>query len=295
VTDAGFEQVRVCESPIFVVGSPRSGTTMLGWSLAQHSMLWTSGEAYVIQGIFNERAIGGVLENARVLGKGAWLTHQQVERAELLRNLGLGVNALYTSRSGEKRWIDHTPTNTLAIDLLGELFPGAVFLHILRDGRQVVGSMVNFLSAMPEDRRAAFDEAGWDIPWLDFTVACETWRDNVETAMAFCERHPERCLTVVHGRLVAGPEQVYREIFEFLGVPYEEPPVRYAASRRVNTSFPEQGTETAAGEFATPWEEWSGEQRRTFAEIAAVTMVRYEFATADDLRSHGAQAAQPRR
>ena len=115
-----------------------------------------------------------MLENARVLGKGAWLTHQQVDRAELLRNLGLGVNALYTSRSGDKRWLDHTPTNTLAIDLLGELFPGAVFLHMLRDGRQVVSSMVNFLSAMPEDRRRASSEAGWDIPWLDFTVACET-------------------------------------------------------------------------------------------------------------------------
>jgi hypothetical protein len=251
---------------------------MLGWSLAQHSMLWTSGEAYVIQGIFNERAIEGVLENARVLGKGAWLTHQQVDRAELLRNLGLGVNALYSSRSDGKRWIDHTPTNTLAVDLLGELFPGAVFLHMLRDGRQVVGSMVNFLAAMPEERKASFEQAGWDIPWLDFTVACETWRDNVETAMAFCERYPERCLTVVHGRLVADPEQAYREIFGFLGVPYEEQPVRYAASRRVNTSFPEQGTETAAGTFATPWEEWSDEQRRTFAEIAGETIVRYGLA-----------------
>ena len=130
---------QVCASPIFVVGSPRSGTTMLGWSLAHHSLLWTSGEANVIQGIFKERAVEAVLEHARVHGKGAWLTHQQVDRAELLRNLGLGVNALYTSRSGDKRWLDHTPANTLAIDLLGELFPRAVFLHMLRDGRQVVG------------------------------------------------------------------------------------------------------------------------------------------------------------
>ena len=65
-----FEEVRVCASPIFVLGSPRSGTTMLGWSLAQHSRLWTSGEASVIQGIFQEAAIDSVLENARVLGDG---------------------------------------------------------------------------------------------------------------------------------------------------------------------------------------------------------------------------------
>ena len=47
-------------------------------------------------------------------------------------------------------------------------------------------------------------------------VACETWRDNVEKATAFTERNPERCLTVVHGRLVADPAEIYTAIFEFL-------------------------------------------------------------------------------
>jgi sulfotransferase family protein len=283
-----FEEVPVCGSPIFVLGSPRSGTTMLGWSLAQHSRLWTSGEASVIQGIFQEKAIDSVLENARVLGDGAFLTQETVDRAELLRHLGVGVNALYTSRSGERRWIDHTPSNTLLVELLGDLFPSALFLHLLRDGRQVVDSMINFLTAMPEERRASFEQAGWTISWLDFTVACETWRDHVQAASAFAGRQPDRCLTVVHGQLVADPQQTYAEIFEFLGISFEEPPVRYAESLRVNTSFPTRGGGQAkVGYFSTPWQEWPREERETFAEIAGPTMVQHGLATAEELELKG--------
>ena len=281
---AGFEEARVCASPIFVLGSPRSGTTMLGWSLAQHSRLWTSGEASVIQGIFSEKAIDAVLENARVLGDGAFLTHEKIDRAELLGHLGVGVNALYTSRSEDRRWIDHTPSNTLLVGVLGDLFPSAVFLHVLRDGRQVVDSMINFLTAMPDERRASFEQAGWTIPWLDFTVACETWRDHVETASAFAGRQPDRCLTVVHGQLVADPQKAYSEIFEFLDVSFEEPPVRYAESLRINTSFPARGGQATAGHFSTPWEEWSREQRATFSEIAGPTMLQHGLANAEELQ-----------
>ena len=87
----------------------------------------------------------------------------------------------------------------------------------------------------------------------------------------------------MHGRLVADPGRVYTEIFEFLGVPYEEAPVNYAASRRVNTSFPDQERTPRRASSPRPWDEWSDEQRRTFAEIAGETMVRCGLATEDEL------------
>ncbi len=35
----------ICPEPIFIIGSPRSGTSILAWSLAQHSELWTEAES----------------------------------------------------------------------------------------------------------------------------------------------------------------------------------------------------------------------------------------------------------
>jgi hypothetical protein len=150
--------------------------------------------------------------------------------------------------------------------------------------------MINFLTAMPDERRVSFEHAGWTIPWLDFTVACETWRDHVEAASGFASRWPDRCSKVVHGELVANPQKTYEEIFKFLDVHFEDAPVRYAESIRVNTSFPARGGQSTAGHFSTPWEEWSLEQRETFAGIAGPTMLQHGLAAAEDLQLPGLRA-----
>ena len=72
-----------------------------------------------------------------------WLRDAGMERAEFFRHLGMGVNAVYSSRSDGRRWIDKSIPNTLMADVIGEMFPGASFIHIVRDGRQVVHSMMH--------------------------------------------------------------------------------------------------------------------------------------------------------
>src|SRR5262249_8717023 len=132
----------ICCNPVFIIGSPRSGTKILARSLAKHTRLWTSSaESNFLYHLFG----GGHLENAfQTAGSrpsrphGTWLAKEGVAKSEFFRFVGLGLNALYASRSGGKRWIDHTPLYTLMVDTLSELFPGARFLHILRDGRRVV-------------------------------------------------------------------------------------------------------------------------------------------------------------
>jgi hypothetical protein len=284
-----FTSARICANPIFVVGSPRSGTTFLGWSLAHHSWLWTSGESTVIREIFGDtEPVERALEHAGIAGKGSWLVDQDVDRAELLAQLGVGVNALYTSRSRGRRWLDHTPQNTPIVELLGDMFPDAVFLHLVRDGRQVVHSMTNFQSALPADRRQSFGNAGWQIPWLDFETACETWRDHVETAMQFAQAHPERCLTILHSRFVSEPWRAYRDVFHFLEIPFEPAPVGYVRVKRINSSFPD----AAVGEYRNPWPEWTKEQRRAFERVAGETMVRYGLARREELET-AAEAVEP--
>jgi hypothetical protein len=279
-----LEKVEVCVDPIFVIGAPRSGTTFLGWSLANHSWLWTAGESTLIREVFGESGIASVdraLEHAEIAGGESWLQGESVDRRELLSHLGTGVNALYSSRSGGRRWIDHTPAHTLMVDVLGELFPGAVFIHVLRDGRQVVDSMTHFRNALPDQRSERYERLGWKIPWLDFETACTTWRDHVESAMRFADSHRARCLTVLHSRFVEEPWRAYRDVFEFLGIPFEPRPVDYCRVTRVNSSFPSAPPRS----YANPWPSWTPEQRRIFVSVAGGTMVRYGFATREELEA----------
>jgi hypothetical protein len=253
---------------------------MLGWALDHHSWLWTSGESNVIREAFSKQeAIDRALEHAQVAGTGSWLQDQQVGRQELLEKLAAGVNVLYASRSGGRRWLDHTPAHALLLDQIADMFPGAVFIHVLRDGRQVVHSMSHFLEAVPEERRQRYGQAGWTIPWLEFEAACAVWREYVVAATDFTRRNPSRCLTIRHDRIVREPWRAFQDVYRFLGVPFEHPPIDYVRVTRVNTSFPER----PPGEYPNPWDEWSDGQRRTFSEVAGETLVDNGFAGWNDL------------
>jgi hypothetical protein len=184
----------VCPNPIFIIGSPRSGTSILAWALAQHSALWTSGEIHILYSLF--RTFDERFQKEQQLPAG-WMEQQRVTAEEFLEYVGLGFNALLTSRSEGKRWIEQTPVNTGIARSLARMFPGAQFLHILRDGRNVVNSMINFHNSLENETRAATVQGGWYPPWAcDFEEACKTWKESVETATDFCKRHPARSLTV---------------------------------------------------------------------------------------------------
>src|SRR6185437_4692741 len=110
----------------------------------------------------------------------------KVEKSEFSTFVGLGINALFTSRSCGKRWIDQTPLYTLIADLLAEMFPDALFLHIIRDGRRVVHSMVHFANATGEKMKEELAQADRLPAWAtNFKEACKVWSRFVQTSMRF--------------------------------------------------------------------------------------------------------------
>ena len=191
----------ICENPVFIIGAPRSGTTALAWALAQHSRLWTSDESQIIWDLFGD---GRLDKNYKRQGKsdGSWLQKQGISQSEFRRFMGIGLNALFSSQSHGKRWVDQTPAHTLLVDTLADMFPGAYFIHILRDGRRVVNSMAHYLDqSTPAPGEAPAKGAPQGPAWArDFREACRTWSRFVRLAMDFSSRNPDRCVTVLNER-----------------------------------------------------------------------------------------------
>jgi hypothetical protein len=269
----------VCPNPVFVIGSPRSGTTVLARSLAQHSELWASGESYVLFHLFGSADFAGrAFDRANAIPGPRFLRREAVTREEFLVYVGMGVNALITSRSEGRRWIDHTPLYTLIADTLAEVFPGASFIHILRDGRDVVNSMLNFAGSVRDPAVARFidQRVGWAT---EMRGACEAWRDHVEAAVSFCDRHTDRATVVRYEDLVGAPQAAFGKIHHFLAIADEQGPARFLTSRRINSSFGER-PRLSTGEL---WETWAEERRRTFAEVAGPTMLRCGYSTSGEL------------
>lgn len=281
----------LCLQPVFIIGSPRSGTTALAWSLAQHDALWTSGESDVLFHLFAGGRVDQIFREAKARPHG-WFRDEDVQLAEFQQALGLGLNALFSRHGKGKRWVDQTPLYTLMVDELAAMFPDALFLHILRDGRRVVHSMINFLASRDAQLTARLRSGPFLAPWInDFERACEAWQRYVRIALDFTARYPDRCLTVVNEQLVADPEAGFGDILRFLQVSYQPAPAQYFQTHRVNSSFQVDTANAMRQARPDPWEVWTPAQRAVFLHVAGSTMVRAGLITDSELSSLSHDAA----
>ncbi len=253
----------------FVIGSPRSGTSILAWAVAQHPDMCTGPEADFPY-YFGQSGEFDRVWDLCTTRKDGWLVRHGVEREEYLACLGLGLDQLFQRRSEGRRWVDSTPANVLVGPKLALLFPNAQFLHIVRDGRFVVNSLM---------------KSGFDIEAAsDFTVATKTWATFVKAGRAFEDASPERVLEVRQERLEEDPESVMREVQEFLGLEHSDGLAEFLRTHRINSSYGAAARddlqETRPARVSkTPWKDWSAKEKTTFSEIATETMVELGYDT----------------
>ena len=122
------------------------------------------------------------------------------------------VFGLYAAAQGKRLYGDKTPGSVTQIELLGSLFPEARFVHIIRDGRAVALSYLE----RPE--------------WGPKTMAeaAQHWKSRVTRGRRGGEAlGRSRYREVKYEDMVADPEQVTRELCEFLGLGYAADMLNY--------------------------------------------------------------------
>ena len=193
--ECGLPLFAICPKPVFIVGAPRSGTSLFRQALGCHPQLWTSEAGDYLQPLFN--ALVEAWRQGNRYGRYQWLAAQGVSEDEFWRYAGLGFNALFSSRAGSRVWIEKTPDYSRYIVPLSLLFPGARFIHIHRDGRQAVNSMKQ--------------RWGWS-----HRRACRLWQDCTSGVLQFRENQPHRILTLASEQLLQQPHTAYDRVFQFL-------------------------------------------------------------------------------
>jgi hypothetical protein len=180
-------------APIFVIGSPRSGTTLLRLILDSHPRISCGEETHFLRDLESIVGRNWGLVGTYGLDRGWWL--------ERIRALYADFQAEVLARSGKVRWAEKDPTYTLHLDFIEELFPGAVYVHLLRDGHDVVASF--------RDRWGYRSAA---------RAARGEWARYVRAAQALGRRlPPERFLELRYEELVADPAAEGQHLFAFLG------------------------------------------------------------------------------
>ena len=131
------------------------------------------------------------------------------------------VYAVYAEERGKRRWGDKTPMYMQNLRLLERLFPDALYVHLIRDGRDAA---LSFL-AMP---RGIVTET-WMHPHTAADFACQ-WHREVTAARRLGRRVGGRYLEVRYESLVDDVEAVLRPICEFAGLEYEAGMADYAGN-----------------------------------------------------------------
>jgi Sulfotransferase family len=209
----------------FVVGCNRSGTTLLRAMLDSHPDLAVPPEAYFTIAALRGPAAGTTFDAAARVAEitadrsfANWdlpvnaldplRDSPPTDAADVVR----GVYAAYARHHSKPRTGDKTPRNVLHIDAIAGALPEARFVHLVRDGRDVVPSVREHLLG-PESLPAAIDY----------------WRDRVGAGRRVgATIGTERYLEVRYEDLVADPEPVLRTICSFVDITYTEVMFSYA-------------------------------------------------------------------
>jgi len=222
--DALFKDVPAASgpAPVFLVGFPRSGTTLLDQILSGHPEVAVLEEkdtlldvlrAHVLRDAELERFIG--LDSA---GLELWR-----------RNYWQRVAEFMPGRPPQALFVDKLPLNSLFLPLMQRLFPQARFLFALRDPRDVV------LSCFMQ----SFDLNEAMRHFLSLEETARFYAAVMGVGAAAAERlDPLRMHRVRYEQVVAETELEARRLLEFLGLPWRPSVLDFqstARAKRINT------------------------------------------------------------
>lgn len=205
------------DSPIFIVGCPRSGNTLLRNMLCSHPHLAFPDESHFIPAFYRGFGHPANGSEARRLAKNilrlAWVRRWDLDLApeefESCRAFREVVAQLYTAwarKQGRRRWGDKTPQYVTEMPVLVELFPAARIVHMIRDGRDVA---LSWLRTRLEPR--------------NLYTAARLWKERVTAGRVAGSHLPSAMyLEVRYETLLREPEAVMRTICAFIGEPYDD-------------------------------------------------------------------------
>jgi Sulfotransferase family len=280
----------VATPPLLVLGVRRSGTTLLRVMLDRHSQLAVPDESYFIpqlaarhRGRLDVDAFCDDLSRIRTIAD--WQVPLERVRPALPADARLsdGLRAVYQAYAearGKWRWGDKTPMYMQYLPLLERLFPDALYVHIVRDGRDAASSFL----AMP----AGIVTEGWAHPRSASGFACQ-WRTEVAAARGLARRvGGERYRELRYEGLAADPAAALAEVCEFAGLEFEPAMLEYQG--RVDlTGKPHQ---TSLERPPTPGiRDWRSDMDAgdvaAFESIAGDALAAFRYPLADPVQAAG--------
>ena len=208
----------------FLVGCPRSGTTLLQSLLAAHSQIHSFPESHFFANLLQRRKrwqkllkLSSFQTNARVR---EFL--KELEREDLVNRIPsnatfewqhtkafISILDLLTQEEKKSIWLEKTPGHLHYIEYIQRYIPAAKFIHITREGRDVVASMYEVTHKYPEIWGQA----------RDIDTCIQRWFTDLKTSQSYAN-HPNHYL-ISYEQLVDDLEEQLMVLCDFLNIDFE--------------------------------------------------------------------------
>ena len=227
------------EAPVFLLGFPRSGTTLLDQILAGHPGIAVLEEKDTLLAWAQRH----LLDDASLR---AFMETSPQALAEDQRRYWRRVEDYLPGRPQGQLLVDKMPLNTLFLPVLVRLFPAARFIFALRDPRDVVLSCFMQTFALNEAMRH----------FLTLQEAADFYAAVMDIGRRSLTALPERIHQVRYEDLVEDPEREARRLLEFLGMQWDPGVLDVqttAKRRRINTPSYHQVARPIYGDARGRW------------------------------------------
>ena len=219
-------------TPFFILGSVRSGTTLLRNTLRLHPRLECPEETHFYRWSY---PLGTKRYENSYLGAKLFRQHRELDgvdhfdffyqlktcpdRKSLMDWYGQETLRIAGNTSG--RWFDKTPQNVYGTLLLSEHYPSAKFVHIHRHPLNVVASVLTGV-VMPEG---------------ELRGGINYWNESMAILSQFKKLAPDRILEVDYESFVSTPSKGLKQIFEFIGEDYADFPIKSVKTHKEQNKY----------------------------------------------------------
>ncbi len=238
--------------PVFIVGMPRAGSTLIEQILASHSLVEGTMELPDLPAI--------ALREGKATPTG-WLDAVKDMPPERLAELGREFLARtqVQRKSAKPFYIDKLPNNWLYVGLIHLILPNATIIDARRHPLDCCFS--NFRQHFAKGQAFSYDLADMGRYYADY----------VRAMAHFDAVLPGRVHRVIHEELLDDPEMQVRALLTHLGLPFEDACLRFHENRRaVRTASSEQVrrpiNRDGVGQWQ-PYEEWLGPLKDALGDL----------------------------
>ena len=270
--------------PVIVLGVGRSGTTLLRVMLDRSSEIAIPYESFFVTPLAHRHGRRPKLDNfLDDLGRFYQLYEWGIAPEDVRSRLHVGMTTgeaiaavfeVYAEHEGKPRWGDKTPLYMEHLPLLERLFPDALWVHLVRDGRDAA---LSFLE-LPE----GFSGKTWAQPRTAAQFAAR-WRTEIRAARRLGAHVGGRYLELRYEDFVAEPERWLQRVCEHASLPWEPRMLEH-------TDTPDVSAMPAHRNIAQPptpgLRDWRNQMSREDA-------VAFEQVAGDVLRTSGYELLEP--